>query len=241
MRAPKLIVRYMKFPPATDGAAFLGVFSAEDDLNSVFAEAEPVTHDEWNADSMEDRNGRTFIRTALRRIEESVAQYLAPSSGTPGDGAEALPLARMSRLLGEAFPDIGGTGASVQLLPGSQPTSSSRRKAAPTVQIDETPMLSLEEGRPVAKIAFRIKTPPNHAPFRFRCEPRVITSEGGAERDAPVGADVPEVVRWELPDHTVAAVGDQIEVAESSDIEGSVLVSVPVGSAVAVNLARVQG
>lgn len=256
MRAPRLVVRYEEFTAPTD-AGFVGVFLADEDLNGAFAESEPVTHDEWNSNSMRKGHARTFVKVALTRISESVREYLAPAStldeATEGSGEVGI----VSRALASLIPSAAGPGAEAQhvgLVWGSQPPDprgepAGRGRSGKGVELHPregsaeltgSPSLSIEDGETVATFQVKFKSPPGRRPFTLRCEPKVLTADGGTERETPEGEMMPAVKYW---------VGDAIRSFESdgtAELEpatsGFVWVSVlmPENAAVSVDVSVVR-
>jgi len=79
MRQPELIVRYQAGPPfATNMWGYAGVFITDKEVDSVFAEAEPPTHDDWISRNLENSWHRRYVNVALREIEAAMAQFAAP-------------------------------------------------------------------------------------------------------------------------------------------------------------------
>lgn len=114
LRAPELVVRYLAGPPmGGEGLAYAGVFQADAALDTVFAASEPPTHDDWTPDDLPESRDRTFVRVALRRIQEGAKSFVAPAPVSQGTGSPA-PLGRFSGFLGGLLAGVEGTGAGVQ-------------------------------------------------------------------------------------------------------------------------------
>lgn len=114
LRAPELVVRYVAGPPlGGEGLAYAGVFLADAAMDPVFAASEPPTHDDWAPDDLAESRDRTFVRVALRRIQEGARSFVAPAPVSRGGGS-AAPLGRFSGFLGGLLAGVEGTGASVQ-------------------------------------------------------------------------------------------------------------------------------
>lgn len=147
MRPAELVVTYhpgAKPPSVHQGYA--GVFRADDSMDEIYAKAEPPTHDAWNPQSLDKREG-TFVRTTFRRITEAVDDLLS-LTGTAGAAASkaALGAASMhfSGLVGGAWGLGGATdyskpGSTVP--PRSRPQDRSLRRggSAPDSRIDASP------------------------------------------------------------------------------------------------------
>lgn len=113
LRAPNFVVRYLPGPPVPfDQMAYAGVFKVLDDVDRVFANAEPPTHDDWIPDMLDRRHDRTFVRMAFRRIGEALRAFAAPPQPEASD-AEEVPLGAFSHALGGLIPGEPGIGAAV--------------------------------------------------------------------------------------------------------------------------------
>lgn len=114
LRAPELVVRYLAGPPmGGEGLAYAGVFQAAAAMDPIFAASEPPTHDDWAPDDLPENRDRTFVRVALRRIQEGAKSFVAPAPVSQGGGSPA-PLGRFSGFLGGLLAGVEGTGAGVQ-------------------------------------------------------------------------------------------------------------------------------
>ncbi len=112
MRAAELVVRYYPGPrPPSRSVGYAGVFKAAEELDDVYARAEPPTHDNWVANQLVDRE-RTFVRMTFKRIDEQLDKFAEPgnaehslSASTPLGAASSL----FSSLVGGAWGDGGAT------------------------------------------------------------------------------------------------------------------------------------
>ena len=112
LRDPMLTVTYRQGPaPALAGLGYAAVFLAAKDLDHEFADAEPAAHDSWSWSDMSIGRGRTFVKTALKRIDEALrASFQADttiSGQTPGQGGLGGFMAFMAGLAPDA-PGAGG-------------------------------------------------------------------------------------------------------------------------------------
>jgi hypothetical protein len=79
MRQPELIVKYL--PGAimpNEKLGYAGIFITDSEVDPVFAEAEPPTHDDWVSQSLENRRHRTFVNVALREIGKRMDTFAKP-------------------------------------------------------------------------------------------------------------------------------------------------------------------
>ncbi|MFF2494180.1 hypothetical protein [Agromyces sp. NPDC058064] len=73
LRSPRLIVDYLEGPASPEaGVEWAGVFIAEDDLDEVFAKAEPPTHDRWSPSLIQEKPDRTKVQKALVDIRNAL-------------------------------------------------------------------------------------------------------------------------------------------------------------------------
>lgn len=111
MRQAELIVKYLPGPALpTDYIEYAGVFITDKEVDDVFANAEPPTHDNWTHEFLEEKTHKTFIRVALRRIKEEINKFVRPPM-TQTEGTELTPLGAFANLLGELLPGQEGPGA----------------------------------------------------------------------------------------------------------------------------------
>ncbi|MEW2254805.1 hypothetical protein [Streptomyces sp. NPDC047869] len=113
MRPAELVVTYHAGPkPPSVNQGYAGVFRADEEMDDVYAKAEPPTHDAWNAHSL-DRPESTFVQTTYRRINEALNDLLS-LNGVTRPGASNIALgaasAMFSGLVGGAW-GIGGATA----------------------------------------------------------------------------------------------------------------------------------
>ncbi|MFE9171565.1 hypothetical protein ACFYNZ_18910 [Streptomyces kebangsaanensis] len=113
MRPAELVVTYHPGPkPASTNQGYAGVFRADEDMDEIYAKAEPPTHDAWNPHSLEKPES-TYVSSTFRRISESLDQLLS-LNGTVRAGASNVALGAASSffsgLVGGAW-GIGGATA----------------------------------------------------------------------------------------------------------------------------------
>ncbi|MET9405539.1 hypothetical protein ABZX90_07110 [Streptomyces sp. NPDC002935] len=115
MRPAELVVRYQPGPkPPSVNQGYAGVFRADEDMDEIYAKAEPPTHDAWNPQSL-DKPESTFVHTTFTRIAEAQAQLLS-LGGVARSGASNVALGAASSLfsglVGGAWGIGGGTAYS---------------------------------------------------------------------------------------------------------------------------------
>lgn len=240
MREPELVVRYLEGdPPPTDAVGYGGVFLADDEMNHVFAEAEPPTHDDWSPETLEDKADRSCVRVALRRVHEHVREFLQPDQGDE-DPTSAVPLGAFSKQMGSLVPDSEGPGAEVQESPGPPSGGGGRRTRAKIKVLEDA--LTLVEGRAALVVDFQVEPASGHSETIVEASPEVMVMDGRVrEKDAPVGGDHPEVIAWVSPEGTRYEAGERVAVPADSLGRWSVHVRVPETALVRVNLSEADG
>ncbi|MCX4581911.1 hypothetical protein [Streptomyces sp. NBC_01481] len=147
MRPAELVVTYQPGPkPPSVNQGYAGVFRADEDMDEIYAKAEPPTHDAWHPQSL-DRPESTFVQTTFTRIAEAQAQLLSLGGiARPGASNVALGAASslFSGLVGGAW---GIGGATSYSKPGSTVTRSSKPDDSEESATRSSP------GRPVPKTA----------------------------------------------------------------------------------------
>lgn len=237
MREPELVVRYLEGdPPPTDAVGYAGVFLADDELNHVFAEAEPPTHDDWSPETLEEKTDRSCVRVALRRVQEHVREFLQPELNDE-DPTSAIPLGAFSKQMGSLVPDSEGPGAEVQPQPESTPGGGSRRTRARIKVLEDE--LALVDGRAAVIVHFEVEPASDTSETIVEASPEVMVMDGRVrEKDAPVGGDHPEVIAWFSPEGTRYEADNRVAVPADSRGNWAVQVRVPETALVRVNLSE---
>jgi len=233
MRGPRLVVRYLSFP-APPGIGFVGVFVADEELNAVFAGAEPVTHDDWNSENLEQPRDRTIVRVTHKRIRDRVLEFVQPA-GTPEAAAQQYPLGRVARLLGGLIPGAAGPGAEAQSSrtgrEGGGSGISTKRSRTRVEMLPEV-HLDLFGGVTTATFPFRVTGGHDGTTIRLGARANVLTADGGSEGDPPQGAAAPSIVGWSVSGQMITGGGGVVEIEPDVHAVYAVHVTVPESSAV---------
>lgn len=79
MRQPELIVKYLPGPvPLNERLGYSGVFISGSEVDSIFADSEPPTHDDWVPKSLEHSWHKRYVNAALREIEKNMESFAKP-------------------------------------------------------------------------------------------------------------------------------------------------------------------
>ncbi|MHC1558098.1 hypothetical protein ACR9E3_04035 [Actinomycetospora sp. C-140] len=210
MRSPELVVRYLR--QAETGSvnrAYAGVFRALDELDDVYAAAEPPTHDNWVHEQLTGHD-QTFIRVTFRRIKDEVDELKKVEISTTG-AESGVSLGAASNFLGgivaAAFASgaetrggvpVGevegvsraGAGAGARRTGNAGSTNRVRVAALAEPGIDE------RDGHAVLVQRFAVG-----GSNRTHLEARLSVGLGerSKEDEAPAGAEHPRVLVWSTP------------------------------------------
>ncbi|MCO1655304.1 hypothetical protein [Pseudonocardia humida] len=208
MRSPELVVRYLpEIETGSPNRAYAGVFRAMDDLDDVYAAAEPPTHDHWVHEQLSGHE-KTFIRTTFKRIKEQLTGY--KKTVTASVRGESIALGAASTFLGGivaaafARPEATSRGSSRSAGGSGSETDGTdvrgdgtRSSPAPRdrVRVRDLAVPAIEErdGRVVLVQRFSVTGP---SPVRLQARLSIGLGERATEGEAPVGAARPQVITW---------------------------------------------
>jgi hypothetical protein len=113
MRNAELVVKYLPGPvPVTGRLGYAGVFKCAVDVDHIFRQAEPPTHDDWVYRALPKGHERSFVKIALERISgicREAAGYDKVLGGI-ATGSE-VPLGEFADALAALMPGSSGPGA----------------------------------------------------------------------------------------------------------------------------------
>ncbi len=105
MRQPELVVKYLPGNTfANPNVAYGGVFIADKEVDAVFAESEPPTHDDWVEETFPKGRKKAYIRRVYQRIAEYSSQFVNPELGSSIVDTELLPLGAFASEIGRLLP-----------------------------------------------------------------------------------------------------------------------------------------
>ncbi len=127
MRPAELVVAYHPGPkPPSVNQGYAGVFRADENMDDIYALAEPPTHDAWNPQSL-DRPESTFVHTTFTRIAEAQARLLS-LAGVARSGSAGVALGAASSLFSGLVGGAWGIGgATAYTKPGGTASRTSRQ------------------------------------------------------------------------------------------------------------------
>jgi hypothetical protein len=243
LRAPNFVVRYLQGPAvAFDQIEYAGVFRAERDVDSIFARAEPPTHDDWVADSLELAHERTFVRVTQRRIRDAMEAFATPTPVRSGTDLQ-VPLGDFSSQLGGLVTAAPGTGADVSGTKapsgGDRQVRSSQRAARTAVgarvRVREGEHVELLQGIPAFVIEFDVEDiPPEGA--EICADASVVIEGGGVEGTPPLGSEVPSVLEWRGPAGRVVRGSPELKLTGVAPQRWAVAVRMPADAMIGVSV-----
>jgi hypothetical protein len=211
MRNAELVVRYVEGPQLpTDAIEYGGVFIPAQDIDAVYADAEPPTHDDWSADMLEDPWHKRYIRTTFKRLREVLDEFTGPPVN-PVDDSIDVPLGSFAEHLAGLFPGAEGTGPTVQP-PGPTPPGpgtggtgggggGGRGPLKGRAYATGPGVLCEFNGQRVVRVAVKVEPGKGAAATRVVADARVMVMDGRSrETDPPEGSQVPALIAWERSD-----------------------------------------
>jgi hypothetical protein len=216
MRNAELVVRYRPGPVLpVPKWGYAGVFRCTEELDDVFRDSEPPTHDAWNSKTLSDPRERKYVNASSNRMEEVLRGLAGPSSAGTPEGA-GIPVGRFADQLAGLMVGIDGPGArrSPSPRPGGGGSGGGSGAgdgagaggtggggagvAGPQIVQINAPELRVDGGGTAIMTPFMLDTDGVRAWLRARVE--VLTMDGGqVESEPPIGAASPAVVRWITP------------------------------------------
>lgn len=154
MRQPELVVKYLSGTAMpSDKLGYAGIFIADEDVDAVFASAEPPTHDNWVPDSLDERRHRIYVRVALRKIGQEMDSFAKPSAARAASSA-LTPLGAFAGELGRSLlPSEPGPAATFKPLgpyPAQGVKDAAATKASDANEIPDLPFQrSMEDVGPL--------------------------------------------------------------------------------------------
>jgi len=225
MRAPELVVKYYPGPePVSANLAYGGVFRAFDEMDRIYAAAEPPTHDDWVFAQLEGAE-RTFVRMTFARIKQRLAEFARPAE-VNSEGTRA-PLGAVSNFLGSLVAAATGSGAASAVLTApfvgrdpDPPVDEYREQAAGEVDTDgrnESDAAQSARGTTKrSRASIRLEGDPyfesseiglllvqdaivvGNGPLVARGVAGITVADGSREQDPPAGSNEPLVIGWRI-------------------------------------------
>ncbi|MBX3077976.1 MAG: hypothetical protein KF692_01920 [Cryobacterium sp.] len=232
MRLPRLIVKYLPVARPSDDSMRVGAFIAANEMDEVFAHAEPAAHNDWSENRVASSGfGQVnFVRIALRRIGEAFEPVASTSVSSSATEIAPSGLAHLARYLGSAIGGVGPGGEIRGRRPGDKPPGGAPKIMRATLA--RTVVLGWDDDGTYADFAFELRGPAtqNGAP-RLVAVAGFVRESGITER----GDDRPTVMGW-VSDGTLIVEGASVDLADLQGDSLSVRVRQYEGRATTVSL-----
>ncbi|MFI1537589.1 hypothetical protein [Streptomyces anandii] len=174
MRPAELVVTYHAGPkPPSANQGYAGVFRADEEMDDIYAKAEPPTHDAWNPHSLE-RPESTFVHTTFRRINEALDNLLS-LSGMARAGASSVALGAASSLFSGLVGGAWGIGGATAYSKSGSGRTAGSNSSSDAASGRPSPGRSLQSSEPSGRPAIDGREPddgsrPASAPRRPRVQ-----------------------------------------------------------------------
>ena len=191
MRPIELVVRYIEGEPLSDRRFdWVGVFicSDDDEVEEAFALAEPPAHDDWIPDNLPKGNAKTFVRVALKRINEIAFPRAQPVAVSVDGDRSAPSLAATAARMGQFLDRVSATG------PGRPVRKQGQATARKSLSVSVPKFSGLElghEGQILARFDADLHNDASDVDLHLVAEPYLVV-DGGAtpSDDLPGGFDI---------------------------------------------------
>jgi len=243
MRDTRLVVQYLSCSPGADRWEYAGVFVTTPDVDRVFANSEPPTHDDWSKEKLRERSHRVFVNVALKRVTAEARAFASPGA-LAADGS-ATGLGPISDSLGSLLADITGPSTTVtrpHVKKGGGRGEGGgggggRLPSGLRIELG-VPERAEEDGRRLLRVPFTIEGGPQTSSVTARAA--VILEGGATESETPEGSSTPEVVGWEVKGSSNRKRGTLLKVPADETIEGTLVVVQPADCTVRVAIDPVR-
>ena len=233
MRPVELVVRYIEGEPLPDRRFdWAGVFicSETDEVEEAFALAEPPAHDDWIPDNLPKGNAKTFVRVALKRLNEIARPHSNQTISASIPAEKGPSLAATAARMGAFLDRVSATGPGKPARKQSVP--SPRKSLAISSPRFEGLQLG-ENGQPVARFRAELQNDASDRNLHLVAEPYLVVDGGStASDDLPDGFEL-NVAQIVLAEARKAPEGPWIHVGHQG---GTVDVLVPVVPGAALGL-----
>lgn len=224
MRNPRFVVKYMAVEKDPSDLATASVFIADSEMDAVFAETEPVAHDDWQPVSLGNRQ-RNVVRIGLNKITKLFAERNVGQVSTRADDLNLKGVATLSSALGDVLSGLDGGSPRIQPVKPSK-GGTAKKKPLSHSAVVEAVTLNSTDGVVFALFSVRLRVADAPLPVKFTAIPKAVLDGGGtAEVESAIGwreNGVEEILMsdhiiWEIPgEHHVTVLlrqPDQVRLA----------------------------
>lgn len=213
MRDVELVVNYVAGPDHPDPQTQYGaVFRASVEADDHFAQAEPPTHDDWVTQHLSGTD-RGVVTAARRFVRDEMARVATPAADAGPHSSSRVPLGELSSTLARILPTASGDGGSAGG-GGGDTGGGSGGGGGPRRPITQSGPAQLAVVDGTARILQPCRAADSASDITAVAIARVAV-DGSAERVAPLGAPMPEVLGW-MSDTGDWVAGDVLTISPSA-------------------------
>lgn len=216
MRNPCIIVKYLPVAEPDTNEVICGVFLASEAANAIFAQSEPVAHNDWAAEPHQGTSPKP-VRNTIRDIKK----VFSVSTGklNPTTRSDPSNIARLSRILGRTLTNSIGKGA--EAVHTSRGGSSSRPKKL-SVQLLPDPKLSRIDHQLVSDFSVKFVIPNSYdlSHEQVIATPRIVLEPGHFEEVSNNGKPESVVIGWFDADGEELSSGSILQMRNLHNLEG---------------------
>lgn len=196
MRSPGMVVRYLQqSPPAEDLVQYAGVFVASDDMNDMFALAEPPEHDTWiPTDNLPPKDQQLVRLTMEKWIPDLYRRFTQPITSQEATQSTPASAIAFAATLGRQIPGLMGNHAGTPKpddedddAGGDGGSGGSRRLSRPRVYGRQQRLTTFANRRAV-EVQFSVEAVQGSHGSIVNVELVPIIDGGKSENQPPVGA-----------------------------------------------------
>ena len=234
------------------------MFVNDEDIDSAFADAEPPTHDDWQAHMVGDKSQRRLVNVALKNINAELRRRFASTPTAPSGNGQRSGVV-IGNALGTLIAGAPGTGPSKVLgAGGNAPMGATRGPQAGRITSKSSgdgggdggiggatgsrPFIREMAAQPVmvdgshgTEVHFRVET--RGQPVHIVGSAAAALDRDAAEQEPPLGAATPHIVGWRRADEaSVSVTGDELTIEREEPDSWVLVVRNPARTAIAVEV-----
>lgn len=235
MRPVELVVKYVAGDPFPDKRfEWAGVFICSDDneVEAAFALAEPPAHDDWIPNNLPKGRAKTFVRVALREIDEFARSHANPVISVPNPSERGPSLAATATKMGSFLDRVSTTG------PGRPSRKSGKTSARKSLSISTPRFVGLQiddHGKPMAKFRAELQNDASDPTLHLVAEPHLVVDGGATGGDDLPGGFTLGVEQIALGERRMAPSGPWLHAGYEAGVVEIIVPTVP-GAAVGLKL-----
>lgn len=235
MRPVELVVKYVAGNPFPDERfEWAGVFvcSDEDEVEAAFALAEPPAHDDWIPNNLPKGHAKTFVRVALREIEEFARLHTNPAISVPSTAERGPSLAATATKLGSFLDRVSTAG------PGRPSRKSGKTSTRKSLSISIPRFVGLQiddHGKPLAKFRAELQNDASDPALYLVAEPHLVVDGGATGGDDLPGGFTLGVEQIALGERRMDPNGPWLHAGHEAGVVEIIVPTVP-GAAVGLRL-----